>query len=134
LASAQADRTREGYTWSGDELKSVIITFYTDTEHELILVTKGVQLGLQYDIEVVREHPPAEDYDRSGPLEWVANHRKRTNSPPTPCLIWTTHRFKRSVMKSESCTHCKLAAVCVARGVSSAKGVGRPLKEDNRTS
>jgi hypothetical protein len=79
----------------------VIITFYTDMEHELIPVTKGVQIVLKYDIEVVGEHPPAEDYDRRGPLEWVANHRKRTNSPPTPGLIWTTHRFKRSVMKSK---------------------------------
>jgi hypothetical protein len=26
---------------------------------------------------------------------------------------------------------CKLAMACVARGDSSAKGIGRPLKEDN---
>jgi hypothetical protein len=27
---------------------------------------------------------------------------------------------------------CKLAMVCIARGISSAKGVGKPLEEDNR--
>lgn len=45
----------------------VIVAFYTDTEHKVMPVTKGVRLVLQYDVEVIGEKPPDSKYDT--PLE-----------------------------------------------------------------
>ncbi|KAG1738780.1 hypothetical protein EDB19DRAFT_1982378, partial [Suillus lakei] len=42
-------------TKSGDELRPVVVAFYTDTEHKVMPVTKGSRLVLQYDVEVVEQ-------------------------------------------------------------------------------
>jgi Rps23 Pro-64 3,4-dihydroxylase Tpa1-like proline 4-hydroxylase len=42
---------------SGDELRPVVVAFYTDTEHKVMPVTKGTRLVLQYDVEAI-EHAP----------------------------------------------------------------------------
>jgi hypothetical protein len=40
---------------SGDELRPVVVAFYTDTEHKVMPVTKGTRLVLQYDVEAVEQ-------------------------------------------------------------------------------
>ncbi|KAG2036711.1 hypothetical protein BDR03DRAFT_959206 [Suillus americanus] len=42
---------------SGDEIRPVVVAFYTDTEHKVMPVTKGTRLVLQYDVEVVEQSP-----------------------------------------------------------------------------
>ncbi|KAG2357221.1 hypothetical protein BDR07DRAFT_1380280 [Suillus spraguei] len=44
-------------TTSGDQLRPVVVAFYTDTEHKVVPVTKGTRLVLQYDVEVVQQPP-----------------------------------------------------------------------------
>ncbi|KAJ8595151.1 hypothetical protein M405DRAFT_701889, partial [Rhizopogon salebrosus TDB-379] len=38
--------------------RPVIVAFYTNMEHKVMPVTKGVQLVLQYEVEVIGEAPP----------------------------------------------------------------------------
>jgi hypothetical protein len=59
------------------KFKPVVVAFYTDTEHKVMPVTKGVRLVLQYDIEVIGEEPPAREYDKQTPLEDAASRRDR---------------------------------------------------------
>jgi len=59
------------------KLKPVVVAFYTDTEHKVMPVTKGVRLVFQYDIEVVGEKPPAGEYDQQTLLEDAASRRDR---------------------------------------------------------
>ncbi|KAG2055002.1 hypothetical protein BDR06DRAFT_353091 [Suillus hirtellus] len=40
---------------SVEELRPVVIAFYTDTEHKVMPVTKGTRLVLQYDVELVEQ-------------------------------------------------------------------------------
>lgn len=42
---------------SGDELRPVVVAFYTDTEHKVMPVTQGTRLVLQYDVEAVEQAP-----------------------------------------------------------------------------
>jgi hypothetical protein len=49
-----------------------IVAFYTDMEHKVMPVTKGVRFVLQYDIEVVKERRFPSRYPREEHLEEVA--------------------------------------------------------------
>ncbi|KIM86325.1 hypothetical protein PILCRDRAFT_4831, partial [Piloderma croceum F 1598] len=45
----------------GDEPMLQAIAFYTDTEHKVESVTKGIRIVFQYDIEVIRTEQKKED-------------------------------------------------------------------------
>ncbi|OAX33689.1 hypothetical protein K503DRAFT_504053 [Rhizopogon vinicolor AM-OR11-026] len=62
-------------TSSDNKLKPVVVAFYADTEYKVMPVTKGVQLVLQYDVEVVGE---ASHY--YSPLEQAARRYKRLHA------------------------------------------------------
>ncbi|OJA11755.1 hypothetical protein AZE42_06318 [Rhizopogon vesiculosus] len=64
----------------GQELRPIVVAFYTDTEHKVMPVTKGVRVVLQYNVEVVGEEPPAKEDDKETPLEEAARRRKHLAS------------------------------------------------------
>ncbi|KAG1731129.1 hypothetical protein EDB19DRAFT_1738854, partial [Suillus lakei] len=66
-----------------EELSPLIVAFYTDTEHKVMPVTKGVRLVLQFDVEVFNELPP-DDMETS--LSSAADRRKLLASHFRTCL------------------------------------------------
>ncbi|OJA11416.1 hypothetical protein AZE42_05746 [Rhizopogon vesiculosus] len=69
------------------DLRPVIVAFYTDMEHKVMPVTKGVRVVLQYDVEVIGEvPPPASIYDDgSRPLEDVTMRTQRLATGDKVC-------------------------------------------------
>ncbi|OAX33691.1 hypothetical protein K503DRAFT_804176 [Rhizopogon vinicolor AM-OR11-026] len=57
-------------------LRPVIVAFDKDTEYKVMPVTKGTQLMLQYDVNVIGEMPQLSPYDNEEPLEYLSSRGK----------------------------------------------------------
>lgn len=65
----------------GDELRAVVVAFYTDIEHKVMPVIKGTRLVLQYDVEVVEVPPRTRAYRPSyAPLKEAVDRHQHVES------------------------------------------------------
>ncbi|OJA18536.1 hypothetical protein AZE42_11979 [Rhizopogon vesiculosus] len=54
------------------KLRPVIVAFDKDMEYKVMPVIKGIQLMLQYDVNVIGETPQLSPYDNNDPLEYLS--------------------------------------------------------------
>ncbi|OAX42073.1 hypothetical protein K503DRAFT_767145 [Rhizopogon vinicolor AM-OR11-026] len=64
-------------------LGPVVVAFYKDMEYKFMPVTKGMQLVLQYDIEVIEEYPRFSPLDCREPLEILSERGQFLESVTT---------------------------------------------------
>ncbi|OJA13486.1 hypothetical protein AZE42_08419 [Rhizopogon vesiculosus] len=65
------------------DLEPVVVAFYKDMEYKFMPVIKGIQLVLQYDIEVVGEYPVFSPLDEKDPLDTLSERGEFLESTTT---------------------------------------------------